>query len=224
MEWQMRGGLTQTQFPFLAQLADASRRELGAIAATRVKPDQHLLRRGDAADGAYLVVSGSLRVYYITAQGREATLYHVEPGGTCILALTATFNEEPYPAWVEAGAEGAVFVRVPSDVFRRLFDGEPVFRDFLFSVLSGRVFELMRALEETGSTQIEQRVARYLVRRIDAKGTVHASQVGIASELGTAREVVFRALRSLATRGLLETGRARIKILDLPQLRRVAES
>jgi CRP/FNR family transcriptional regulator len=219
----MRAGLTEAQFPFLSRLAAANRRELGAFSATRVKPRQRLLQRGEAIDGAYLVVGGSLRVYYIAAGGREATLYRVEPGGTCILALTATFNEEPYPAWVEAGDEGGSFVRVPREALRRLLDGEPAFRDFIFGVLSGRVFELMQTLEEVGSAQIEQRVARYLLRRAGPDGVVRANQIGIASELGTAREVVFRALRALSARKLVETGRGRVRILDLPELRRAAE-
>jgi CRP/FNR family transcriptional regulator len=218
----MRDGLTQAHFPFVARLNAASRRELAAFSTTRVKPSQRLLARGDAVDGAYLVVGGSLRVYYISSSGREATLYRVEPGGTCVLALTAAFNREPYPAWVDAGGAGCAFVRVPEAAFRRLFDEEPGFREFLFAVLSGRVFELMQLLEETGSAQIEQRVARYLVRRANPDGMVRASQFGIASELGTAREVVYRALRSLAARGLVKTGRARIEILDRLALRRIA--
>jgi CRP/FNR family transcriptional regulator len=138
------------------------------------------------------------------------------------LALASAFNEEPYPAWVEAGPKGGVFVRIPRDVFRRLLDAEPELRNYVFGVLSGRIFELMQTLEEAGSTLIEQRVARYLIRRAGADGIVRASQVGIASELGTAREVVFRSLRALSTQGLVETGRVRVKVLDLARLRSVA--
>ncbi|HKO48276.1 MAG TPA: Crp/Fnr family transcriptional regulator, partial [Polyangiaceae bacterium] len=173
-----------------------------------------LLQRGDFVDGAYLVVAGSLRVYYIDAEGREATLYHVELGGTCILALTSSFNGEPYPAWVDAGREGAAYVRLPHDLLRRALDAESAFRDFIFSALAGRVFNLMRSLEETGTLLMEQRVARYLARAVHIDDAVRVTQVGIASELGTAREVVFRSLRSLSTRGLIRTGRARIEIID----------
>lgn len=210
----MRVGLTEERFPFLARLSATGRRELDACAAARVKPRQIVLQRGDSVDGAYLIVDGSLRVYYITAEGREATLYQVEPGGTCVLALGATFRGEPYPAWVEAGSAGGAFVRVPNRSFRRLLDEEAAFRDFVFGALSGRIFELMQTLEEVGSAVMQQRVARFLARRRDADGAVRARQIDIASELGTAREVVFRALRSLAARGLIETRRARIQILD----------
>jgi hypothetical protein len=48
------------------------------------------------------------------------------------------------------------------------------------------------------------------------------SKDGARMELGTAREVVFRALRALADRRVVRTGRARLQILDRVGLTRVA--
>jgi CRP/FNR family transcriptional regulator, anaerobic regulatory protein len=219
----MRAGLTETQFPFLAQLSDNARRELATLAAARAIPGSRLLRRGERADGAFFVVGGSLRVYYITAEGREATLYRVEPGSTCVLSLTAAIDRTPFPAWVDAGPRGGEYIRMPSETLHRLVDSEGAFRQFVLGVLSGRVFELMCALEEIGSAQIEKRVARYLLKRREPDDCVRVSQVGIASELGSAREVVFRALRSLAERKLVQTGRMKIRITDRQGLTLVAD-
>jgi CRP/FNR family transcriptional regulator len=214
----MRPALTEARFPFLAGLSQGGRRELEGLVARSVGSRRSVLRRGEQADGAYLVVGGALRVFYVSAAGREATLYHVEAGGTCVLALTATFAGEPYPAWVQAGSAGAEVVRVPSAVFHRLFDEEASFREFVLRALSARIFELMCALEELGSALVERRVARFLLKARRPDGNVRASQVGIASELGTAREVVYRALRTLSARRLIETGRMRIRIVDEPGL------
>ena len=210
----MRPALTEARFPFLARMSGDGRRDLEALAVKRAGPRRSVLRRGDPAGGAYLVVGGALRVFYVSAAGREATLYHVEPGGTCVLALTSTFAGEPYPAWVEAGPSGGDVVRVPPALFQRLFDREAAFREFVLAALSARIFELMCALEEAGSVIVERRVARYLLKRRELDGSVRVSQIGIASELGTAREVVYRALRALSARRLIETGRMRIRILD----------
>jgi CRP/FNR family transcriptional regulator, anaerobic regulatory protein len=218
----MWSGLTEAQFPFLAEVTDDARRALAALAVARAIPGARLLRRGERANGAYFVVGGALRVYYISAEGREATLYRVEPGSTCVLSLTSTFDRAPFPAWVDAGPRGGDYVRMPSDTLHRLVDSEGAFRRYVLGVLSGRVFELMCALEELGSSQIEQRVARYLLRRCEPDDCVRISQVGIASELGSAREVVFRALRSLAQRKLVQTGRMRIRIVDRRGLTLVA--
>jgi len=215
--------LSASQFPFLAELSRTGGLEVANLAVTRVARFHPLLTRGDPVDGAYLLVGGALRIYYVTAEGRQATLYRVEPGGTCVLAVTAAFAGEAYPAWAEAGPDGAAFARVPNPVFRRLFDHEAGFRNFIFGALSRRVLELMQILEETGSAQIEQRVARLLLRQADAEGLVRVSQRQIAAEIGTAREVVFRALRSLSERGLVETGRVRVRVLDAGGLRRAGD-
>jgi CRP/FNR family transcriptional regulator len=82
------------------------------------------------------------------------------------------------------------------------------------SALSDRIFELMCTLEELATSTIVQRVAAYLVRQAGDKGEVAATQVAIAAELGTAREVVFRALRTLTARGLVTTARGRVRIVD----------
>jgi CRP/FNR family transcriptional regulator len=219
----MPTGLTEVAFPFLAGLSPAGRRELVALAPTRARAGARLLSRGEAAGGAYFVVGGALRVYYVSAEGREATLYRVERGGTCVLSLSATFSAEPFPAWVTAGPAGGSFVRVPSPTFHRLLDGESAFRSFVIGALAARILDLMVSLEETGSAAIEQRVARYLLRGRGADGCVHVTQAGIAVELGTAREVVYRALKSLSARKLIETARGRIRILDPARLARAAE-
>lgn len=213
----MRAGpLSASLFPFVRELTPAGQRELGALRLARAKPNAALLRRGDACGGAYLVETGALRVYYVNAEGREATLYRVAPGGTCVLALSSTLGDAPYPAWASAASRGATIVKVPNASFQRLLDTEPSFRRFVFSALTGNIFELMCALEETASEQMVTRVARYLARRTseDASDVVEATQMAIASELGTAREVVFRALRVLVGRGLIATGRGRVRVLD----------
>jgi CRP/FNR family transcriptional regulator len=218
----VRSDLTESTFPFLARLSSGARGELATCRVQTVAPRRVLLERGARAGGAYLVTGGLLRAYYLTAEGREATLYRVEQGGTCILAIASTLGQEPYPAWVESGPDGAAFSRIPDELLRRLLDTEGAFREFVFGVLSGRVFELMQALEETGSVRTEQRVARFLLKRAAPDGTVRATQTAIAGELGTAREVVFRALRSLGARRLIETGRGRVRVLDGAGLRRAA--
>jgi CRP/FNR family transcriptional regulator len=218
----MSTGLTEAAFPFLAGLSREGRRELLALVPTRARAGSRLIRRGEAAGGAFFVVGGALRVHYVTAEGREATLYRVERGGTCVLSLSATFSAAPFPAWVNAGPAGGVFVRVPSPTFHRLLDAESAFRSFVIGALAGRILDLMVTLEETGSAAIEQRVARYLLKQRGADACVHVTQAGIAVELGTVREVVYRALRSLSGQKLVQTGRGRVRIVDGRRLARIA--
>jgi CRP/FNR family transcriptional regulator, anaerobic regulatory protein len=208
-------------FPFLAGASAATRELVTALPVRQVAPRSPVLHRGDAAEGVFLVVGGSLRVFYIAGDGHEATLYRVRPGQTCILALSAAFRSEPYPAWVETEDEQLSFVLVPGAMFRQLYNAEPTFRSFVFEVLSGRVFELMARLEELGSLRVEQRLAAFLLEAADANGEVAMSQARLAAHLGTAREVVFRALKMMSDAGLVATSRGRVRLLDVAGLRRL---
>jgi CRP/FNR family transcriptional regulator, anaerobic regulatory protein len=208
-------------FPFLANASAVTQALVSSLPVRLVEPRNPVLRRGDAVDGVFLVVGGSLRVFYIAADGHEATLYRVRPGQTCILALTAAFRSEPYPAWVETEDATLAYVLVPGEMFARLYDAEPSFRSFVFEVLSGRVFELMSTLEELGSLRVEQRLAAFLLDAAGAGDEVVMSQARLAAHLGTAREVVFRALRTMSEAGLVTTSRGRVRLNDAAGLRRL---
>jgi len=210
-------------FPSLAELAPDGRALLeGSVRRVACAGGTQLVARGDLVAGAYLVEKGALRVYYVSAEGREGTLYWVEPGQSCILALNCMFSRLAYPAWVESEGETEVAI-VPGDVYRRLFASEPAVQSFTFEVLSGRLFELMALIEETASQGLEARVAAFLLRRAKGAAEVLVTQDQIARHLATSREVVSRVLRGLVARRLVATAAGRITLLDRPALTRLAE-
>jgi CRP/FNR family transcriptional regulator len=201
--------------PANRQTLESSLRRISCEAQT------HLVARGDEVAGAYLVEEGALRVYYTSEDGREGTLYWVEPGQSCILALNCTFSRLAYPAWVES--DGATrFSIVPGDVYRKLFAADPAVQRFTFETLSGRLFELMALIEETASQGLEARVAAFLLRRAKGETRLALTQEQLARHLSTSREVVSRVLRGLSALGLVNTGHGQIVIVNSEGLRRIA--
>lgn len=210
-------------FPFVAELSTAGRQRLAAEAhAVCAQAGQLLVRRGDPVSGAYLVLEGCLRVYTINDAGREATLYWVERGESCILALRCVFSELEYPAWVQAESD-AKWVVVAAGAFRHLFTQEPALQRFVFDTLSSRIFSLMATLDEVLGSDVQSRLAGFLLRRADERGRVEASHETIAAHLGTAREVVSRGLRQLEQAGLVRRRRAVVEVLDRERLGRTLE-
>ena len=172
-----------------------------------------ILVKGQRVSGAYVVITGQLRVFTLSPDGQEATLYVINPDETCVLALNCIFNDLLYPAWVEAGSDARVAV-IPGTVFRALFDTEPSVRNITVQAFSTVVFRLMSELEGIHSDKLERRLCNFLLLRASTGGVVQMTQQEIASHLGTTREVIARALGQLASAGLVETGRNRIAIHD----------
>lgn len=182
-----------------------------------------ILHPGDQVDGVYLVRSGAIRVYYIDQAGREGTLYWIEPGESCILALNSLFTAIPYPAWAAADKNGAEIVTIPGATFRELFANDTALQKFLFEQLSSRVFSLLRLLEGAMRLPQEKRLALLLLTQADAGGIVHLSQDELARHLGTIREVVSRLLRNLVGQGLVSLAPRQVTILDRTRLEALAE-
>jgi len=195
-------------------LSEGSRRLLtGGLRYVDFDKGAPILAKGQRVSGAYVVMSGELRVFTLTPDGQEATLYIINPHETCILALNCIFNDLRYPAWVEAGS-AARLAMIPGPAFKSLFEAEPAIRNMTVQAFSTVVFRLMMELEVVHSYKLDRRLANFLLLKASADGVVRMTQQEIASHLGTTREVVARALGQLASAGRIRTGRGQIAISD----------
>ena len=182
-----------------------------------------LLNKGERISGAYVVVNGQLRVYTISPEGHEATLYLINPGETCVLALNCIFSDLLYPAWVECMPRTRVAV-IPGATLKTLFESEPEIRSMTIQSFSTIILRLMTELENIHSYKLEQRLANFLVLHATSDGIVRLSQQEIASHMGTGREVIARILRQLASAGHISTGRRRIRVHEPGKLAQLFKS
>lgn len=179
-----------------------------------------VLKKGQKISGAYVVMAGRLRVFTLSPDGNEATLYLIDPGETCVLALNCIFNDLLYPAWVEA-APGTRVAIVAGASYRILFESEPAIRSVTVQALATVVARLMTELEQIHSYKLEQRLASFLVTQA-RDGSVSMTQQEIASHLGTTREVIARVVRRLVRAGYIATRRGGIAIDNGPGLAALA--
>ncbi|TCJ14979.1 Crp/Fnr family transcriptional regulator [Parasulfuritortus cantonensis] len=178
------------------------------------------LHKGQPVSGAYVVLSGRLRVFALAPNGTEATLYFIDPGETCVLALNCLFNDLLYPAWVQAEANTTIAL-IPGAVYRTLFEREPAIQNLTVHTLSTLVFRLMSELELVHSSHHRQRLANFILIQAAADGVLRMTQQQLAQHLGTTREVIARLLQEFVGKGLVDTRRGAVTIRDLFGLRRL---
>ncbi len=176
-----------------------------------------VLRKGQKISGAYFVVSGRLRVYTLAPDGNEATLYFINPGETCVLALNCIFNDLLYPAWVDALSQTRL-AQIPGTMYRALFETEPAIRGMTVQAFSTIVFRLMAELEDVHVHSLEKRLAGFLLLHATTDGSVPMTQQEIASHLGTTREVIARLLRQLVAARLIDTRRRQVVVTSPARL------
>lgn len=207
-----------------SQLSEGGRALLaGGVQVHNFPKGKTIIEKGQGVSGAYFVLAGRLRVFTYSPNGKEATLYLLDPGETCILALNSMFNNLLYPAWVETQADTAVAV-VPGRVYRALFEGEKAVQDLTVHTLSTLVFRLMAELEEIHSCTLDQRLASFLLTRASDRGVVALTQQEIAGHMGTTREVVARIMGKLAAQGAIDTRRGEVTVLQPGHLAEIVKN
>jgi CRP/FNR family transcriptional regulator, anaerobic regulatory protein len=179
-----------------------------------------VLFRGQPVSGAYIVLTGRLRVFTITPGGNEATLYFVDPGETCVIALNCLFGNVLYPSWVQAETATSVAL-IPGAVYRKLFESERAVQNLTVSSLSTLVYRLMAELDGMHASGVKQRLAQFVLTHANSDGRLFMTQQQLGRHLGTTREVVARVMQELVAAGFVHTGRGQIRISDLFGLRRI---
>jgi CRP/FNR family transcriptional regulator, anaerobic regulatory protein len=179
-----------------------------------------VLHKGQAVSGAYLVIAGRLRVFTIAPDGGEATLYFIEPGEACVLALNCLFNNLLYPAWVQAEVPTEIAL-IPGPVYRQLFESERAIQNLTVQALSTLVYRLMAELELVHASTHRQRLVHFILSNADTDGALRITQQQLGRHLGTTREVIARLMQDLVRGGAVRSQRGAIAIRDLAALRRL---
>lgn len=205
----------ETRFDFLRQAEPRfHQRFMQTASIARLDRGQYVCHEGNSCPHLALVIQGTARVFKLGENGREITLYRVEPGQSCILTASCILSEQPFPALAicESELEAAV---VPAGEVKRWLSESADWRDYIFGLISRRLANIISVVEEVAFKRMDRRIADYLTRHTQSSGPVlHATHQEIASDLGTSREVVSRILKDFETGGLLQVRRGTIQIQD----------
>jgi CRP/FNR family cyclic AMP-dependent transcriptional regulator len=185
---------------------------------------QVLCNEGDPGESIYILEEGQLRVTQWTAAGDEAVLAVVEaPTAVGELSLL-----DGSPRSATLTAVGPVRVRlIPRTAFTALLRDQPQIVPGLLATLATLIRRANARQVDLLTLDVPGRLAKWLIERADRLGTpsedgvmfdLSRSQGELASEIGTTRPTLNRALRSFEEQGIIATDGARVTILDRDKL------
>ena len=206
-------------------MKSAARTDLSQFAAygdvVSVRDGTCLFKPGDECGAFLIVLTGTVRVEQTSASGRTIVLYRVMSGDSCILTTSGLLSGRPYSGY--GYAEGNVSaVSVPPKRFKSLVAKDTSFRDAVFKGFASRVGELTDVIDELLAYRTDVKLARWLA--LNGSITLKQTQEQIANEIGTAREVVSRVLKSFEERGWVKVSRRSILVTDQEALTQFAKS
>jgi CRP-like cAMP-binding protein len=177
---------------------------------------------GEPAEALYFIASGAVKVFKMSADGKEQILNIVRPGEA--FNEVSVFDGGPNPASAQTMGPVVLYGIRKGDLEVVLHDYPQVSQNVI-RVLASRVRHLVSLVEDLSFKHVIGRVAKILIEQAgDGKAPgPRLTQQEMAAMAGTAREVVGRALKSLEEARAIRLDRHRIVITDEEALKEMAE-
>lgn len=212
---------------FLASLTPAEAAALEARATRRAYTRGHaLFHEHGAPDRVIVLVSGFVKLSRVSEDGREVILAIRGPGD--LIGEQSAIDGRPRSATATALDEMTALA-LSRDDFIALLECEPRIALVVLRMLSARLREADVGRMELSLQDATGRVAARILELAERFGAaaeagveIHLpiSQEELAGWTGCSRDSVVKALQSMRGLGWIETGRRRITVLELDQLRR----
>ena len=175
--------------------------------------------------GLLIIQSGQLRVYALSSEGREVTLYRLFDRDICLFSASCVMPDIQFEVVVEAEKDTKLWV-IPSCLFKELMEESAAVANYANQLISSRFSEVMWLMEQIMWKSFDKRLAGFLLEECALEGSksLKLTHERIASHLGTAREVVTRMLRYFQSEGMVRLSRGEITIVDEAALRKLVDS
>lgn len=181
-------------------------------------PGQNIHSADTRCVGVLFVKSGCLRVYIMSEEGKEVTLYRVMPGEICILSASCVLSEITFDAYVDSEALSEVVV-LNAFAFSKMIKNNIYVENFSNKMKAMRFSDVMWTMQQILFFSFDKRLAIFLYEESIKNGPIiRYSHMEIAKYLGSAREVVSRMLKYFENEGIVKISRKEIEIIDKKKL------
>jgi CRP/FNR family transcriptional regulator len=199
---------------------------LGAIAVRKYySKGQNFFSEGDEATGFYIILSGKVKIFKLSPEGKEQ-IFHIledhDPFGEA-----AVFAGKHYPASAQALSETPVLF-FPTQKFIELITREPTLALSMLALLSQRLRKLTMLVENLSLKEVPGRLAAYLLYQNERNGLTPVIELDVSKNqmaglLGTIPETLSRILKRMTDEKLIKADARTISILDKEGLTQLAE-
>ncbi|MEW6600329.1 MAG: Crp/Fnr family transcriptional regulator [Nitrospirota bacterium] len=206
---------------FLNLPADSMKMLQGILMEKEFSKGETIFSEGSEAAGFYIIMKGRVKVYKLSAEGKEQILHIV--GHRELLGAVSAFAGNPYPAHADA-MEKTKALFFPRNDFMALVRKEPSVAMNMMANLAMRLQHFTRMIEDLSLKEVPGRLAAYFLYLCERKGCsdiveMDISKGQLASLLGTIPETLSRILRRLSEQGVLEVSGRSIRLKNKKALK-----
>lgn len=172
--------------------------------------------------GLILVLSGQIRAFTISDDGKEITIYRLFERDICLFSAPCIMNSIQFDITITAEKDTEVLI-IPSEIYKRIMEVSAPLANYTNEVMASRFSDVMWLIDQIMWKSFDKRLADFLLNEatIEDTDTLKITHETIGNHLGSPREVVTRMLNYFVSEGLISLSRGTIKIKDKTGLEKI---
>ena len=213
------------QLPFYSHLTDEQKESIESVSYTaHFEKGQIIHDQGSDCLGMIMILSGELRTFLISEEGREVTLYRLEKEDIDVLSAACVLNQITFDTQMVAVKDCELLI-IPAIHISRWKKENIHVRSYTYEIATDRFRDVMWMIQQTLFLRVDQRIAIYLLDTYHKTKNpeIKVTQEEIALEINSAREVVTRMIKNMVKEGWIETKRGTFIIKDVHALQAIIQ-
>lgn len=209
-----------TYFPIWNKLTTEHQKQISESLSKRSIKKGTIIHNGcKSCVGVFLILSGQLRAYILSDEGREITLYRLFDRDVCILSAPCMMRSIQFDIIIETEKDSELLL-IPVETYKRVMEESAPLANYTNEIMASRFSDAMWLIEQIMWKSLDKRVASFLLEETSIEGTncLKITHEIIANHIGTHREVVTRMLRYFQNEGLVKLTRGTVEIVDSERL------
>ncbi|MDE5984872.1 MAG: Crp/Fnr family transcriptional regulator [Eubacterium sp.] len=209
------------KLPFWNKLTTEEKSQLNSFTIIKqYKKGDIIYSENDICLGAVMIVGGTSRVYIMSEEGREITLFRLKERDCCVLSASCIISEITFDTYMMAESDCDILI-VNYSFFSKLIDTNIYVKCFVYELLTERLSTVMWVMQQILFNKLDRRLALFLADEYEKSKSneIKMTQEEIAKNIGSTREVVTRMLNKFASKDLIEVARKSIVIKDIDKLK-----
>ncbi len=202
-------------FPIWNKLNKNEQQALTSSAVERHFHKGDLIHTGDDCMGLILVISGQLRAYTMSDDGREITMYRLFERDMCLFSASCMMRSIQFNIIISAEKDTNVIL-IPSEAYRKIMENSAPLANYTNEVMASRFSDVMWLIDQIMWKSFDKRLADFLLNETNVEGTniLKITHEAIGNHMGNPREVVTRMLKYFQNEGMVKLSRGTIEIAN----------
>ena len=172
--------------------------------------------------GMTKVITGKIRVYIMSNEGREINLFEVKDKECCVMSASCIINKNNFKTNIIAEQDSTIIV-ISNRILKSILENNIYVRCYIYEIMNNRMSEILILMQNMLFNDLSKRLSEYLIKIYEKNNNseITITQEEISKNIGASREGVSRMLKKLEKENLISILRKKLILKDINKLKKI---